>query len=273
MRFFRKNLTKNNLFENNFCKKGLPKDNISSKSLSENNFSTINLEKNFLLKDATQTTFLRKKRRKKRLAIFLLVILLINVLLIYFGTNVNRIVFDYSESRVRALSIKAVNNAVSELITNKNIYDNLVNITSDMDGNITLIQANSVQINMLTKDLIKASQIKLEKIGADGINIPIGTFSGITLFNGLGPQVNVKLIPIGDVTCNFLSEFNSSGINQTIHKLYLSIDTQVNIILPLKNNTVKTQTSILICESVIIGKIPEVYLNSNKLSNLLDFVP
>lgn len=214
----------------------------------------------------------KKKKFKKKIVLFSVISLTI-FLIVFFGTNVSNVVYSYSESKIRALSVKAVNNAVSELVTNKNIYDNLVNITTDNEGKIKLIQANSIQINMLTKDLIKTSQIKLEKIGADGINIPIGTFSGINLLNGRGPSINIKLIPVGDVVCNFLSEFSQAGINQTIHKLYVTIDTQVNIILPLKNNVVKTTTSILICESVIVGEIPQVYLNSNKLDNLLDLVP
>lgn len=214
-----------------------------------------------------------RKRKIKKMAITILVVTLINVLLIFFGNNINNVVYSYSESKIRALSVKAVNNAVSELVHNKNIYDNLVNITTDNEGNIVLIQANSIQINMLTKDLIKTSQIKLEKIGADGLNIPIGTFSGITLFSGKGPSINIKLIPVGDVSCNFISEFQEAGINQTIHKLYVTIDTKVNIILPLKSNTVETTTNILICESVIVGKIPEIYLNSSKLDNLLNLIP
>lgn len=211
-----------------------------------------------------------KKRKAKIITFSILIILLINILTIFVGTNINKIVYDYSESKIRALSVKAVNNAVSELVTNKNIYDNLVNITTDNDGKIILIQANSIQINMLTKDLIKTSQLKLEKMGSDGLNIPLGTFSGITIFNGKGPNINIKLIPVGDVACNFKSEFINAGINQTLHKLYVTIDTNVNIILPVKNNTVKTSTSILICESVIVGQVPEVYFGSSadKLLNL-----
>lgn len=213
------------------------------------------------------------KKKRKKIAIIILIIFVFNFLLFYFGTNINRIVYNYSESKIRALSIKAVNNAVSELVTNKNIYDNLINITTDNDGKIVLIQANSIQINMLTKDLIKTSQIKLEKMGADGINIPIGTFSGITLLNGKGPNINIKLIPVGDVACNFKSEFINSGINQTLHKLYVTIDTNVNIILPMSNNNVKTTTSILICESVIVGQVPEVYFNSGNMDKLLNLIP
>lgn len=213
------------------------------------------------------------KNKRKKIAILILIVVFINLLLFFFGTNINNVVYSYSESKIRALSIKAVNNAVSELVHNKNIYDNLVNITTDNQGSIVLIQANSIQINMLTKDLIKTSQIKLEKMGADGINIPLGTFTGITLLSGVGPNINIKLIPIGDVSCDFVSEFIDAGINQTVHKLYVTIDTNVNIILPLKNNTVKTTTNILICESVIVGKIPEVYLNSSKLDNLLNLIP
>lgn len=229
------------------------------------------LFKKIFRKKEKKNVDLKKKRKRKFVLIFVLTIIF--SLIIFFGTNISNIVYSYSESKVRALSVKAVNNAVSELVTNKNIYDNLVNITTDNEGKIKLIQANSIQINMLTKDLIKTSQIKLEKIGADGINIPIGTFSGINLLNGRGPSVNIKLIPVGAVTCSFQSEFKSAGINQTIHKLYVTVDTQVNIILPLKNNTVKTTTSIMICESVIVGDIPEVYLNSNRLDNLLNLIP
>lgn len=215
----------------------------------------------------------KPKKKAKKIAIITLIVIIVNSLIVFIWTNVNRTVYDYIDGRVRALSIKAVNNAVSELVTNKNIYDNLINISTDNDGKIVLIQANSIQINMLTKDLIKTSQIKLEKIGIEGVNIPIGTFSGITLLNGKGPSVNVRLIPVGDVSCSFVSKFEEAGINQTLHKLYVNIDTNVNIILPLKNNVVKTTTSILICESVIVGQVPTVYLNTNKLDNLMNLIP
>lgn len=215
----------------------------------------------------------KKRNKAKFWLIFCSVLLALICIVGYFAKNISRVVFSYSEGKVRALSVKAVNNAVSELVTNRNIYDNLVNITTNVDGDITLIQANSIQINMLMKDLIKTSQLKLEKIGADGINIPVGTFTGLTLLNGKGPNINVGLIPIGDVACNFYSEFISAGINQTLHRLYVTIDTNVSVILPFVTNTVFTTTNILICESVIVGKIPEVYLNSNKLDGLLNLMP
>lgn len=218
-------------------------------------------------------SYSKQKKKAKFWAIFCVVFLILSFLIGYFAKNISRVVFSYSESKVRALSVKAVNNAVSELVNNRNIYDNLVNITTNIDGDITLIQANSIQINMLMKDLIKTSQLKLEKIGADGLNIPIGTFTGLNILNGKGPTINIGLIPIGDVACNFYSEFISAGINQTLHRLYVTIDTNVSVILPFSTNTVKTITDILICESVIVGEIPEVYLNSNKLDGLLNLIP
>jgi len=213
------------------------------------------------------------KHKFKTAFVLLLIFSVIFIVFNFFRTNIASTVYAYSESKVRALSVKAVNNAVSELIKNKNIYDNLVNVSTDMEGKITAIQANSTQINMLTEDLIKTSQLKLENIGAEGIDIPIGTFSGLNILNGKGPSINISLIPIGDVTCEFFSEFISSGINQTLHRLYVSVNTNVNIILPLTNNNVKTQTNILICESILMGKVPEVYLNSSKLDEKLNLVP
>ncbi len=215
------------------------------------------------------------KKSKKKLVIILLIIVVIvcSSIFAYFNYVVNPIILSISESKVKSLSAKAVTSAVTEVLASKNIYDELITISTNSDGEIVLIQANSIIINQLTRDLARTSQSKLEIIGSQGINIPLGSFTGLPVFMGRGPDIKLRLLPIGAIQCSYLSEFKAAGINQTIHKIYVNIDSIVNVVLPIANKKIETANQLLICESIIIGKVPEVYLNSNSLGDMMDLIP
>lgn len=216
----------------------------------------------------------KKSSVKKRIILTCLIILLIGIAVFtYFLKVVNPIVLSISESKVSSLSTKAVNSAVVEVLAEQNLYEELITITTNDAGDVVLIQANSVLINKLTKDLARASQTKLDIIGAQGVSIPLGSFTGIPLFIGRGPEIRLKLLPIGSIQCSFLSEFSQAGINQTNHKIYVNIDCTVNVVLPITNKTIKTRSQLLICENIIVGKIPEVYFGSNAFEGLQNLIP
>jgi sporulation protein YunB len=156
---------------------------------------------------------------------------------------------------------------------NSIVYDDLVNIISDEFGNISMIQANSLEINNLSKDLAQTCEVRIEEYGGHGVMIPLGTFTGVPLLVGRGPRVKVKMTPIGSVVCKFISHFESAGINQTIHKIYVNIKATVGVVMPLSSRSFTAEQQVLISESVIVGQVPEVYLYSDTLDTLLNFVP
>jgi len=186
---------------------------------------------------------------------------------------VNPVIIETSSSKVRSLSQDAVNTAVFDVIKDSSIYDSLIKIQRDEEGNITMISSNAVRINYLSREIIESAQKKLEYLGSKGVNIPLGTFSGMPILVGHGPLVNIKLIPIGAINCNFSSKFISAGINQTNHKIYLEVNSNINVILPTASQSVNTKTQIMIAENIIIGKIPQTYLYSDDIGNLLNLVP
>ena len=57
-------------------------------------------------------------------------------------------------------------------------------------------------------------------------------------------------------------EFESAGINQTVHKLSLRINADIRILTPSGTITEKITTSVLIGETVIVGNVPLVNSNS-----------
>ncbi len=214
------------------------------------------------------------KKLNKKVYIFLLIItLLLCGCFSYLNYVVNPIIIESSSAKVRSLSQDAINTAVFEVIKDSTIYDTLIHILRNEEGEIIMISSNSVQINSLSRDIIENAQLKLEKMGASGVNIPVGTFTGMPIFVGKGPSVKLRLLPIGTINCSFSSRFVTAGINQTNHRIYIEVSTKVNVILPTASEVVNTKTQIMIAENIIIGKVPQTYLNSSEISDMLNLVP
>ena len=212
--------------------------------------------------------------KKKKIFVFLSILaILIVAIFSYLNNVVNPIIIQSSSAKVRSLSQDAINSAVFEVIKDSTIYDSLIHIIRNEQGEIIMINSNSIQINTLSRNIIENAQLKLEKMGANGVNVPLGTFTGMPIFVGKGPNVKVKLLPIGNLNCNFNSVFTSAGINQTSHKIYLEVSTKVNVILPTANEIISTKTQIMIAENIIIGKVPQTYLFSSDIGDMLNLVP
>lgn len=216
----------------------------------------------------------KKSSIKQKATIAIVVILLVIIgAILYLNFVVNPVVISMSEAKVRSLATKAVGGAVYEIISQGDIYSDLISVSKNNNGDVSMIQANSVQINLLTRKLTRLATSNLEQIGEQGIDIPIGTFSGMPILVGRGPSINIKMIPIGAISSSFKSEFTNAGINQTNHRIYVTIKSKVNVVLPTANQTVETSTQVLICENIIIGKIPETYLNSDSLDEMMNLIP
>lgn len=222
------------------------------------------------IKNRIRNVFLR---HKKRWRVFAIVLLIVCVFFLVFSFMVNPVIMDTVEIKSRALATRAMNDSIADVVMNSIIYDDLVNIISDEFGNISMIQANSLEINNLSKDLAQTCEQRISEFGGNGISIPLGTFTGVPLLVGRGPRVSVKMTPIGSVVCRFKSHFETAGINQTVHKIYVNINATVAVVMPLSTRSFKAEQEVLISESVIVGQVPEVYLYSDTLDTLLNFVP
>ena len=84
---------------------------------------------------------------------------------------------------------------------------------------------------------------------------------GSKIFSGLGPNIPIKLYTSGTVETKLRSEFESTGINQTIHRLYLDVQCQISILTPFNNIEETIKNQIVLAENVIVGEIPQTYYN------------
>lgn len=212
------------------------------------------------------------KNKKKFYTIVIILFCLLGVIS-FLRMSVNPIIVGTIEARSKSISTRAMNSAIADVVMNSIVYDDLVNIVTDDLGNILMIQANALEINNLSKDLAQTTEKRIEEYGGNGVHIPLGSFTGIPMLVGRGPHVKIKVQPIGAVFCSFVSKFENAGINQTNHKIYLNVVTNLGIVMPLMNVKFLQEQQVLISESIIVGQVPEVYLYSDNLDTLLNFVP
>lgn len=217
--------------------------------------------------------FKKIKFNKKKITKISVISFIVVLVFVIFAYMINPVIMDTVELKSKALATRAMNSSIGDVVMNSIVYDDLVSIISDEFGNISMIQANSLEINNLSKDLAQTCEKRIEEFGKAGVSIPIGTFTGIPIFVGRGPRIKVKMTPIGSVRCQFVSHFESAGINQTVHKIYVNIKANVGVVMPLSSRSFSAEQEVLISESVIVGQVPEVYLYSDTLDTLLNFVP
>ena len=215
-----------------------------------------------------------RKKGKRRWIKWLVALALISILIFfYFQRNVTRVLISISEATMRASTTIAVNDAVYYTLSDDMRYDDLVTVTRNDLGDIVGLSANSLKINKIARDTASISQSNLKNLSLNGIPVPLGALTGIEAFAGLGPSIHFRIIPVSSVSCGFSSSFESVGINQTKHSIYLNVIADISIVMPSRTENFAVVTDILVGESVIVGAIPDTYLQSDIFGNKPDLSP
>lgn len=178
-----------------------------------------------------------------------------------------------SEAKVQYMATIAMNNAVKDVLSSDIKYTDLINILTDNNGNITMIQANTVKMNSLATEASSNTLDEIARMGEQGIEIPFGSIFNSRILAGMGPNIKIKIIPVGSVSNEFATEFENAGINQTRHKIYLNMRVQVRVVVPLGSDLVTVSTKIPISESIIVGEVPDYYINVEDKDKVLDLIP
>ena len=215
----------------------------------------------------------RRLRKRRLLAIFLVLLILAVLLFIHFQRNVTRVLISISEATMRASTTIAVNDAVYYTLSDEIRYEELVTITRDNEGEIVAVAANPLKINKIARDTASISQSNLKNLSLNGIPIPLGALTGIEAFAGLGPSIHFRIIPVSSVSCDYFSTFDSVGINQTKHSIYLNVIADISIVMPSRTENFAVTTEILIGESVLVGRVPDAYLQSDIFGNKPNLSP
>lgn len=199
---------------------------------------------------------------KKRITILLIAIFIsFNIVLYMFDRTIMPTVIAVADGEMRAKAVVTLNNCVLNELNKGFDYDKIIKVEKDSSGNIVMLKADTLKLNEIACSVALDSQAELKKLGNLGIKLPIGYISKNNILSDFGPDITVKMQPIGSIEAKFYSTFESAGINQTRHRIYIDVKTQIRIIIPLKQSEVEVEHQIPISETIIVGKVPDNAIN------------
>ena len=143
-------------------------------------------------------------------------------------------------------------------------YDKITVINRDSSGKVTSVTANSVLINKFANDLDMAIGDKIDDRDLLESRIYLSSLLGFDLFTGMGPKIPVKFQPVSVTNADVTHTFEEAGINQTIHTIHLSVNVEIEILMPFAYSTITVASSMPIAQTLIVGTVPDAYLSRQK---------
>lgn len=203
----------------------------------------------------------QRVRKKRRFGIKLLaVFFIIAGILVLVDMRVRPIIEKTAAYQSKVLATRIINDTVYNELENSDYeYDDLVTVTYNSDNLVSAIESNMVSINKIKAKVTKSVNDELTKIDQHDLSLALGTVSGFTSLYNQGPLIPVKVQPEGYVETSLISAFQSAGINQTLHRILLTVNVDISAIIPGYTASATVETTFVIAETVIVGDVPGAY--------------
>lgn len=203
----------------------------------------------------------RSKLEKKICFIALCSVILMIIFALLIEAKSSQVLYSMAVDKAKNVAIQAINDSVGQVINSENeIFDKLVNYRYDSQGNIISIDTNTDFTNAVEGQILDGVIKRIDSSSRCPVKVPLGTLSSGDLFIGRGPSITFYISLSGNARSGIENIFESTGINQSRHQIQIKIEADLNIIMSGKKMTASVENTIVIGETIIVGKIPESYV-------------
>lgn len=200
-------------------------------------------------------------RKSKFVFVLLLILAVIFAVFIRGAIYLRELSCDMVISDATDLMTLCINGTISRKLAQEDYdYDYFVTLEYDTNGRVVAVKANMSRINAVSSELL-SDIVKAADGGELGLKIPIGNLLGSSLLLGMGPEIPVNVSMLTSSRVDFKNDLIDSGINQTKHQIKLDVVIDIDVILPWKTVSTQVVSEVLIAETVIVGEVPQTYLN------------
>jgi sporulation protein YunB len=201
-----------------------------------------------------------REKKRKWFVILLTCAVLMSYGIFFTEKIVKPTIASIGEIKAKSMMVQTVNDVVREKYESGDGFEDLLDIKTDESGKVTLVQANSGAMNRLSYALAWEIQQRLRDMDEERVQVPIGTILGNQILSQTGPKVKLKVLPLGTTKVSFKTELTEAGINQTKYKIYMEVINTAKVVVPFSENQIQAETTLLIAEAVILGEIPDSYV-------------
>ena len=198
-----------------------------------------------------------RNRSLKGVGIFFTLFFLIFLIWLIF-TKLQPSFIEYAKVYSNNIANEVVNSAVDDVFV-KEEYQSLAKIMENSSENIKAIETDTAKINRLKSAIMQSMQKNIDSHKSDTVYVPLGSCSNLYFLAGLGPKVPIRIYPVSIVNADFKESFDSVGINQVKHKLYLDVSMKMSFVGMMFAQSDTVETSVLLNETIIVGDTPTYY--------------
>ena len=197
----------------------------------------------------------------KLLIFVLLILIIINFVSGYFSKRVNLYI---KQKATTAASLMIANTINDEVLPNIDL-NNLINTVKSDSEKIDSIYINTYQVNNILAKTTSAISKQINNMDDEeltNLQLPLGIIISDVLFYNMGPNINIKIFPVGSAKCDVKSVIEEYGINNSIFRLQVEVKVNFAVVVPLQKDEIEVVTSIPIVVQIIQGEVPRFYFNS-----------
>ena len=194
----------------------------------------------------------RRLNRKGRFALLLLVGAIV------FGLaewRIHSVFADVTYNQARQMINQAVNEAVERVSQEET--EPLFTSVQGEDGSIQSLSVNEAAMNQVKSQVALAVQEAMSGNHCEA-GVPLGTLLGSALLHGCGPSLPLRVSADGNVVVDYESTFSSAGMNQTCHRIILTVKVEAFTYVPGASARIEEETSVVLTETVIVGDTPQL---------------
>lgn len=200
---------------------------------------------------------------RKLLMVILALLLVAFVVFCIIRHKYDNVIRELAEVQMRNSTSDLTNDAIAKQIANGNIaYDRIVYFEKDLDGRITALKTNIGEVNRLKTDILNIINNEILALDSSDLGIPLGSLFLPEFISGKGPEIPVHIIAIRNSDATFVSHFSEAGINQTLHQVTMVVSVDVAVLVLGKTDTFTMTSEVVVAETVIVGAVPETFLQS-----------
>lgn len=202
----------------------------------------------------------RSIKRRRRTVLYLASVFFFTVCVF---TGIQRWIRPTVETRLiyqaKTYAVAALEETVRQELEQMDLsYGRLVRVSRE-EGRVVSLETDTVLLNQIKSRITQAAVRKMEKLSDYRLTVPLGSVSGIDLFSGEGPKVRFLLQPQTAVESQILQQFQSAGVNQTQHRIYLQLNVEIEALIPGFSAKTSVQTQVELAQTVIVGEVPQFY--------------
>ncbi len=202
----------------------------------------------------------KRLRARRILALLAATVIGLSALAVFVDIRLRTVAVDFAKYAVSSALSSAINRAAAKLVSENGLtYDKVSNIKRDAENRVTSIEIDTNSINKFKSLLAEAVQKELDKEGDVKVNVPIYAAFGIYYTYLSFPKISYTLSAMRIVSTNYKNEFFEAGINQTLHRISVTVGASGNLAVVGQDTEVFEITSFTVAETVIVGDVPDAY--------------